>query len=80
MFWLLRTVLFIRVRVSREEAIRLARQHCEAKGWAWCEPVSFSLNLRAYRFMTKCDCRGGNIFGAVDARTGAVRARPPTPR
>lgn len=80
MYRLLRALLRIEVRISRSEALERARRHCEKDGLPWDEPVSLSLGLRTYEFMTASDGLGGNVFGEVDCETGDVRAQPPTLR
>ena len=80
LFLLLRKILFVRVDITRDDAIRRAQGYCQQRGWPWAEPVSLTLYVRKYHFMTKQGYRGGNIFGTGDCTTGEVEAGPPTPR
>jgi hypothetical protein len=68
----LRALLGIRIGVSRADALRIAREHCEVQGWPWNEPVLVSLGLRCYSLFTNANYRGGNVTVRIDAESGTV--------
>jgi len=78
MYRMLRKILRIQVKVSQEEALRLAREHCERQGWPWGEPVHCVLRVRYYHFITAHGFRGANIYGRVNVVSGKVKAGEPT--
>jgi hypothetical protein len=72
MFSFLRWCLGIRVLISRERALEIAKEHCLAQAWPWVEPVHIVLVVRNYEMMTNSGMRGGNVTIRVDCSTGAV--------
>ncbi len=70
MFSFLRWCLGIRVLISREKALEIAKAHCLDQ--AWVEPVPIVLVVRNYEMMTNSGMRGGNVTIRVDCSTGAV--------
>lgn len=72
MFALLRRVLGIRVLVSKDEALRIAKTHCLSQSWPWLDPVHGVLAVRSYTFITNASFKGGNVTIRVDCSTGAV--------
>jgi hypothetical protein len=72
MLALLRWCLGIRVLISREKALEIAKAHCLDQAWPWVEPVPIVLVVRNYEMMTNSGMRGGNVTIRVDCSTGAV--------
>jgi hypothetical protein len=55
--------------LSRDEATHIARQHVEAQGLPWAEPVRVSRGpLGGWSVVTNANHRGGNIFMEVTRR------------
>jgi hypothetical protein len=59
--------------LTHEQATRIAREHVEAQGLPWIEPVRVSRSpLGGWSVMTNANQRGGNIFMQV-TRGGRVK-------
>jgi hypothetical protein len=59
-------------RITREDALVIARVACASRGWPWKERVSVQERLWGWRVMTNIPMRGGNAFIWIDGRTGEV--------
>ena len=67
--------------LSREEALRIAREHVEAQGLAWAEPVKvWRGSPGGWRVVTNADKTGGNVFMEVTARGEVKGGTGATPR
>jgi len=75
-----RRILGIKKRLSREDALRVAEQHCVAVGFPWVRPVRVIERLRAFEVWTRADCMGGNVIITVDLATGKILKAIQTPR
>jgi hypothetical protein len=60
-------------KVSRDEALEVARAECQGRGWPWHGRVLVHEGLSYWHFMTNADFRGGNVNIWVDSRTGVIR-------
>jgi hypothetical protein len=60
-----------RAVVSREEALKTAKEVCEQQGWAW-EDEHIADNKDFWDITTRWKTLGGNIFIRIDKRTGKV--------
>ena len=58
--------------VTKEEALAVARQECNRRGWPWMEPVTISRGLFSYRLMTNRNKRGGNVRMRISTRNGSI--------
>jgi hypothetical protein len=67
-----RRLLGITVRISKEQALEVAKSHCKENALPWVEPVHISLGLAKYEVMTNASHKGGNVTILVDCRTGDV--------
>jgi hypothetical protein len=65
--------LITMARVTRDEALRIARAETERRGWPWCEPVSVNRSLLTFHVMTNAQMRGGNVNVHVRIRDGSIR-------
>lgn len=72
--------MMLRRRVSRDEPKQIAREHAEAQGWPWTDPVVVSREFRAWRVVTNAAMRGGNVSVWIDASSGDVRRGGFAPR
>ena len=70
----------LRRRVSRDQAMEIARIYAEAQGWPWSEPVKVFRQLGTWRVMTAADVRGGNVNVWVNPWSGRVRRAGFAPR
>lgn len=61
-------------RISREEAMDIARLECEKRSWPFAVPVHCTLGLRTYSIVTNCNSVGGNVYIKIDILTGHVRS------
>lgn len=68
----LRRMFGIRSVVSRDDAMRIAQDHCINAGWPWRPPVYLAEGLYEYRMMTNTSMRGGNVNIRVRVTDGAV--------
>jgi hypothetical protein len=67
--------------LSREEALRVAREHVEAQGLPWTEPVKVWRGPPGcWRVVTNADNCGGNIFMEVTVRGQVKGGTGVTPR
>jgi hypothetical protein len=70
---LLRGLLRIKPpRVSKDEALEVARRHCADREWSWKEPVRITEGLREYVIRTNAEAIGGNAWIAVSIHSGEV--------
>ena len=69
---LIRELLGIEARVTRDEAIGVAKAKAESRDWPWTEPVAVTEGLAEYRIFTNSGRRGGNVIIRVDVRTGEI--------
>jgi len=71
LFWLLRTLLFIpQPRITKDEALEIARQECERRGWGWRNP-HVTEELKTWLIWTMGGMRP-SPFVAVNQQTGEV--------
>lgn len=73
MLALIRRCLGIRVVISRDEALEIARAYCRVHEFPWFEPVKISLGLRAYEIWTNAHSIGANSWIVVDCSTGEIQ-------
>jgi hypothetical protein len=69
----LRRIRGVEVKLSRQQAIKLARAESERRGWPWTEPVAVSESVGHYRIWTNRGRRGGNVIIRVDVETGEIK-------
>lgn len=68
-------------KVSKEEAVQIARRECEQRGLAWLEPVQVFRHYGNWSVWTNADKIGGNVRVIVDSEEGqVVSVTGPTPR
>ncbi len=71
MLRMLRKILFIpQPKITREQAISIARIECKEKGWTYRKPIAVE-ELRSWLVWTDSETVGGP-FVVVDQQTGAV--------
>ncbi len=80
MIGILRCLLGIQRRLAREDAVRIAEQHCAVTGLPWVLPVRVVERLRVFEVWTRADCVGGNAIIRIDVETGEVVKAILTPR
>ncbi|MCP4612727.1 MAG: hypothetical protein GY845_28870 [Planctomycetes bacterium] len=68
--------------MNRDEALQKAQRIIEAEGWPWQQPVRifkerpFIIFGRAQWVMiTNANCKGGNAFVRLDAKTGNLLSK-----
>ena len=59
-------------RVTQEDALRIAREECERRGWPWVEPIGVSRHLLGYEILTNMRSLGQNATIRVSGRSGIV--------
>jgi hypothetical protein len=59
-------------RISRSEAIKIAREECARRGWIWIDPAEASLGMRAWTIRTNSRGLGAKAIIKVHKRTGQV--------
>jgi hypothetical protein len=59
--------------ITVEEAVRIARAECDARGWPWQEPISVHRGLWTIHVRTNTEYRGGNASVIINARTGSIK-------
>lgn len=70
---LIRSLLGVQsLRITIDEAERIARQLAADRGWAWSERVTRQETLRGFRFRTNTDMSGRNVEITVRGDTGEV--------
>lgn len=74
MLSLIRYILGITVLISKEDALRIAMEHCRAQAWPWLEPVHTVFGIRYYEILTNAASKGGNVTIRVDCSTGTIAA------
>lgn len=67
-------------RISRDEAIDIARLECQQRSWPFIQPVNCRIGLSTYSIMTNCYSIGGNVYVKVDIHSGQVRSIGMSPR
>ncbi len=72
--WIDRVCCVVRPRVSRADALELARAECERRGCGSIEPVHVHRRIFGYWILTNADRMGGNISIVIDNCTGHVRS------
>jgi hypothetical protein len=72
MLSIVRWFLGVRVVISKEDALRIAKEHCLSQSWPWNEPVHIILAVRNYEIMTNAAFKGGNVSIRIDCSTGVV--------
>ena len=77
---LLRWCLRIQVLLSKEDALKIARQHCLKQSWPWLEPVQVVLLVRDYEVFTNANIKGGNATIRIDGLRGVVTSAAYAPR
>lgn len=71
---LLRPLLFIwPARITRRQALAIARAECERRGEPWYEPVRVLTRPHKYVVWTDSLSRGGSMFIDIDIHTGAIK-------
>jgi hypothetical protein len=80
MLKIIRALLGIYPKVTREQAMEIAKKHCEDQGWEWGQPVHVHVRLREYVVWTHADRRGANAVIAVSNDEGLVLRATRTPR
>lgn len=59
-------------RLSKIDAVKIAREKCREEGWQWREPIVVNEGLREYHIMTNAGRRGSNVNVRVNAASGEV--------
>jgi hypothetical protein len=59
-------------RISRDQALEIARQECERRDWPWVEPVLIKRRLLSYSGDNEPRADRGNVFMELSARSGSV--------
>ena len=74
-------------RLTRTEAIEIARKAAETAGWTWEEPVHthnersfFPVGRPTWLVISNAGSFGGNVFVRIDDKTGEVLSKSFTPR
>ena len=57
--------------VSEAQALQIAQQVCQDRGWSWFEPISIRLTWRDWVIHTNIEARGINAHIVVDQHTGS---------
>ncbi len=71
MFRILRKILLIpQPKITREQAISIARIECKEKGWSYKKPIAIE-ELRSWLVWADSEIKGGP-FVVVDQQTGTV--------
>lgn len=71
----------MRRRISKPEAVAIARRVCEGRELPWTGPIRMYRKFwNQYQVWTSADRRGGNVIITVDRRTGEVLGCSVTPR
>jgi len=70
--YLRRVGLLAKPKVSRDDALDVARAECQGRAWPWHGRVLVHEGLTYWHFMTNADSRGGNVNIWVDSRTGGI--------
>jgi hypothetical protein len=64
----------LRIRtVATEDAVKVAREVCDRRGWPWQEPVLIHESPINYWLMTNSRSRGGNCNFVVSMRSATIR-------
>jgi hypothetical protein len=58
--------------ISKDEAIKIAKQECDRRGWGWLEPVEIKQGRKAWKIRTNAFSRGTIAIFSIDHQTGAV--------
>jgi len=70
---LLRLVRLIRMpTISKEDALRLAREECDRRGWPWQEPIEISDGIRCWNIVTHAGWVDSNVLVVVDNCSGKL--------
>ena len=60
------------VKISKEEAIEIAKKACAEYDFGWSEPLDVTLIRGVYRIWTHHGFRGGNFWAHIDGSNGKV--------
>jgi hypothetical protein len=60
-------------RITRYEAVAIARAECRRRNVPWYEPITVHASWRNWLIWTMSQGRENNVHVAVDRRTGKVR-------
>jgi hypothetical protein len=60
-------------RISKSQAIAIARSESERRGWSWDEPIRCEERLRTYMISTNTDAIGGNAYIVVNMQDGSIK-------
>ena len=67
--------------ISREEALRIAAQAAEDRGYVWTDPVGALRHYGDWSVRSAANLRGGNVAVIVNGGSGEVKSvSGPTPR
>jgi hypothetical protein len=69
--------------ITKDEAIKIAKELAAAAGWTWVDPVSVMLTTGArkkWEILTNNQSRGVNVRVVIDAETGEVLTKGYNPR
>jgi hypothetical protein len=58
--------------ISKDEAIRIAKNECEKRGWGWLEPVEAKRGRKAWKIRTNAFSLGTIAVFSIDHQTGEV--------
>lgn len=71
---LARRILRVTPTATRDDAMRIARDHCAGVGWPWRLPVHVEEGVFEYYFMSNAEMKGGNVNIRVRVTDGKIVA------
>lgn len=60
------------MKITKTEAMQIARQECERRGWPWQEPILIHWGFFSFTVRTNTQRRGGNVSLRIRKRDGVV--------
>jgi hypothetical protein len=73
-------VFFKKPRISKEQAIQIAKEVASQEKWPWLEPIGVKSGLTQWRLVTNTKNRGRNIRVYINKQTGVVAYKGFAPR
>lgn len=71
---------FFEKKISKEEALSIAKRVCDQENWGWEEPIFICSGWGVWRVRTNADSRGRNAAIVIRKRDGTVLAKGFIPR
>ena len=73
-------LLNLGAKISRDDALQIATEECDRRGWPWREPVAAHWRITHWLVVTHVGWQGGNVRIKVGKRDGKVRSAGYIPR